>query len=76
MTVEDSLVVLPWHLVKAGGTSSGLTESCPNQLFFKDFLSLFLERGEGREKERERNIDVPEIHRSVASRTPQTWDPA
>ena len=29
---------------------------------------LFLETGEGREKERERNINVPEIHRSVASR--------
>ena len=24
----------------------------------KDFMYLFLERGEGREKERERNIDV------------------
>ena len=74
MTVEDSLVVLPLHLVKAGGTSSGLTESCPNQLFFKDFLSLFLERGEGREKERERNIDVPEKHTLVASPTPSTGE--
>ena len=27
-------------------------------LFLKDFIYLFLERGEGREKERERNIDV------------------
>ena len=26
--------------------------------FFKDFINLFLERGEGREKERERNITV------------------
>ena len=26
--------------------------------FFKDFIYLFLERGEGREKERERNINV------------------
>ena len=26
--------------------------------FFKDFIYLFLEREEGREKERERNIDV------------------
>ena len=25
---------------------------------FKDFMYLFLERGEGREKERERNINV------------------
>ena len=27
-------------------------------LFFKDFIYFFLERGEGREKERERNISV------------------
>ena len=27
-------------------------------LFFKDFIYLILERGEGREKERERNIHV------------------
>ena len=27
-------------------------------LLFKDFIYLFLERGEGREKERERNINV------------------
>ena len=27
-------------------------------LFFKDFIYLFLDRGEGREKERERNINV------------------
>ena len=26
--------------------------------FLKDFICLFLERGEGREKERERNISV------------------
>ena len=26
--------------------------------FLKDFIYLFLERGEGREKERERNVDV------------------
>ena len=31
---------------------------------------LLLERGEGREKKRERNIDVREKHRSVASYTP------
>ena len=30
----------------------------PNIYFFKDFLYLFLERGEGREKEWERNISV------------------
>ena len=29
-----------------------------NSFFWKDFIYLFLERGEGREKERERNINV------------------
>ena len=36
-------------------------------LFFKDFIYLFLQRGEERGKERERNIDVREKHRLVAS---------
>ena len=30
----------------------------PLLFFFKDFIYLFLDRGEGREKERERNINV------------------
>ena len=34
----------------------------------KDFFNLFLERREGREEERERNISVREKHQSVASR--------
>ena len=32
-------------------------------------LFIFLERGEGREKGRERNLDVREKHRFVASHT-------
>ena len=28
------------------------------KIFFKDFIYLFLERGEGKEKEREKNINV------------------
>ena len=48
--------------------------SSHNSLFLKDFMYLFLERGVGREKERERNIVVQEIHRSVASHTPPTED--
>ena len=43
-------------------------------IIFKDFLHLFLERGEGREKERERNIDVWEKYRSAASCMPPTGD--
>ena len=45
-------------------------------IFFKDFIYLFLESGEGREKERERNIGAREKHRSVASYTPPTRHPA
>ena len=41
---------------------------------FLDFVYLLLERGEGKEKERERNIDVQEIHQLVASSTPPTGD--
>ena len=41
--------------------------------FFLRFY-FFLERGEGREKERERNIHVWEIHQSVAPRTHLTGD--
>ena len=36
-------------------------------MFFKYFIHLFLGRGERREKEKERNIDVREKHQSVAS---------
>ena len=38
-------------------------------ILFKDVIYLFLERGEGRKKERERNIDVREKHLLVASLT-------
>ena len=40
--------------------------------FLKDFVHLFLERGKGREKERERNVDVRENYQSVASHTLST----
>ena len=48
---------------------------CPCILFFYIFnifkrFYLLLERGEGREKERDRNIDVLDIHQLVASCTP------
>ena len=43
--------------------------------FFEDFfLDLFLEGGERKEKERERNIDVQEKHQLAASCTPSTGD--
>ena len=31
-------------------------------IYFKDFIYFSLERGEGREKKRERNIDVRKKH--------------
>ena len=41
----------------------------PEEVFlffvFKDFIYLFLERGEGREKQRKRNIDVCERYINV-----------
>ena len=38
------------------------------------YLNLFSERGKGREKERERNIDVRETHHLVASHMPPAGD--
>ena len=36
-------------------------------MYFKDFIYLFLEGGDRREKERKRNINVRQKHQSVAS---------
>ena len=52
----------------------GLMRTILNLFFKKDFIYLLLERGGGREKDRERNIDVRELHRSVASCTSPTGD--
>ena len=41
-------------------------------IIFWDFMYLFLERGERKEKERDRNMDVQEKHRLVVSHTPPT----
>ena len=42
--------------------------------FFKDFVYLFSERKEGREKERDKSINVWEKHQLVVSHTPTTGD--
>ena len=42
--------------------------------FLKRFYLFILERWEGKEKEKERNIDVQEIHQLVDSCTPSTGD--
>ena len=44
---------MPFDPSRHGRCTEGLVS-----FFFKDFIYLFLERGEGREKERERNIIV------------------
>ena len=43
-------------------------------LLLKDFIYLLLERGEEKEKEGERNINVQEIHHLVSSCMPPTGD--
>ena len=46
-------------------------------VFFKDFICLLLERGEGREKERERNTNrLPLIHNPSGDQThyPGMWE--
>ena len=45
-------------------------------IFFFFKILFILERWNGKAKERERNIDVQEIHQSVASHMPPTWDSA
>ena len=49
-------------------------EKCGGFFFFSKilFIYLFLERWEGREKEKERNVDVQETQRPFASLTPPT----
>ena len=49
-------------------TLSDRTQKSITFSFFKDFIYLFFERGEGREKERERNTNVREKHHLDASR--------
>ena len=44
-------------------------------ILFKILFIYFLERVERREKERERKINVQEIHQSVASHVPPTGEP-
>ena len=65
------------HDTPCSNLSSNCSESLrikSNFIFLKDFIYLFLERREGREKERERNIYVQEMHQLVASCTPPTGE--
>ena len=41
--------------------------------FLKIFIYLFLEKGEGREREKGRNMDAREKHQSVASHVYPNW---
>ena len=49
--------------------------ACLIIIIFEDFICLFSERGEGSEKQRERNIGVKEKCYSVASPTRPNWGP-
>ena len=44
-------------------------------IIFKDYICFFVERGEVREKEGERNINVRDKHQSTASQTYPNWRP-
>ena len=52
-------IVTQTHFANKDQALKGLNDSLwvYFSLFIKDFIYLFLETGEGREKERERNID-------------------
>ena len=50
--------------------SSSLSHLCTVSFFLKDLINLFVERGEGREKERKRNINV---WWPLACLLPGTW---
>ena len=80
--LSNNLFFFLWLLLKPQG--GGGSVSCEYTIYFskrticlfifKDFIYLFLERWEGRKKERERNINVWEIHQLVASHTPPIRD--
>ena len=62
--------LIPWYSACFASCSKAL------QKLKKYILYLFLEGGEGRYKEKERNIDVWEKHQLVASYTCPSWGPA
>ena len=71
---REMVIILPVNSVTVSALGLWLIsvkELCiENFCFFKDFISLFLDRGEGRQKERKRNINVwlPLMHLP-----PGTW---
>ena len=56
MGYANSLLTCVWAI--RPGSRKSVFSTGPGPFFFKDFIYLFLERGEGREKERERDVDV------------------
>ena len=69
---SDGHSLVSWNF--AQGIHSLPSTEMRKYIFKKDFIYLLLERREGKEKERERNMDVQEIYRLVASPTPPTGD--
>ena len=66
------LGLLPYGLRNMAFIKSLALEPFRRELFKKNYL--FLDRGRRRKKEREKNINVQEKHRLVASHTPPTGD--
>ena len=64
LTVDPSVIHSPvhtfptWHYIYPVSKAGNQKSSCILTYFFKDLIYLFLERGEGREKEREKNVNV------------------
>ena len=56
------------------GSTTVVVGGGEQRLTIKGFPYLFLERGEGREKERERSGDMREKRPSVASQRCPYWD--
>ena len=68
-------VVWLFSVFQAQKLAQGLNFLNSNSIeVYKDFIYLLLERGERREKEKKRNIDVREIHQMVASPMPPLGD--
>ena len=64
-----SLTLIFCHLIIA--ILTGMKQSLLIVVFFKYFIYLFLERGEGKKKERERNISVVAPHTPLLGTCPQ-----
>ena len=68
---EADILQIAWGSSYRSGQSRA---NVINLVYFKDFI-LYFREGKGRERERDRSIDVRGKHWSVASCTPPNWGP-